>query len=222
MTSDNKTDEPEVDKSADDETSAATQVTEGDRELTEDDTDSTDGEEAPSEPRDTVVRRTLRGAQARIGLILLAVAFFASAGLASWLYFYEYCPDQQTDSAAAKVVREAASNDTVALLTYSPDSLDKDFAAAKTHLTGDLLSYYTQFTEQIVTPAVKQKSVKSNAVVVRSAVAEMHPDSAVVFVFINQNTASKENPVGTFAVSAVKVGLKKIDGSWLISSFDPV
>jgi Mce-associated membrane protein len=222
VTNDKKTDEPEVDKSADDETGAGTKVAESDVELSDDDTDNSDGEEAPSEPHDTVVRRTMRGTLARIGLILLVAWFVASAGLASWLYFYEYRPDQQTNSAAAKVALEAASNGTVALLTYSPDSLDKDFAAAKTHLTGGLLSYYTQFTEQIVTPAVKQKSVKSNAVVVRSAVAEMHTDSAVVFVFVNQNTASRDNPVGTFAASAVKVVLKKIDGSWLISSFDPV
>jgi Mce-associated membrane protein len=101
-------------------------------------------------------------------------------------------------------------------------SLDKDFANAKSHLTGDFLSYYTQFTEQIVTPAAKQKAVKTSAAVVRAAVAELHPDSAVVLVFINQNTTSRENPDGAFAASAVKVGMKKINDAWLISSFDPV
>ena len=102
-----------------------------------------------------------------------------------------------------------------------PESLDKDFAAAKSHLTGDFLSYYTQFTEQIVTPAAKQKSVKTSAAVVRAAVSELHPDSAVVLVFINQNTTSKENPDGSFAASAVKVGLKKINDTWLIAVVRP-
>jgi Mce-associated membrane protein len=221
MTRDNKTDQTEVDKAVGDQISAATQVTEGDGEPTEGGAGSTDDKKAASERRNTVIRRALRHARPRIAVILLA-AFIASAVLALWLYFHEYRLDQQTDSASAKVALEAASNGSVALLTYSPDSFDKDFAAAKTHLTGDVLSYYTQFVEQVVTPAVKQKSVKSNAVVVRSAVAEIHPNSAVVFVFVNQNTASKDNPVGTFAASAVKVGLKKISGSWLISSFNPV
>ena len=45
---------------------------------------------------------------------------------------------------------------------------------------------------------------------------------AVVLVFVNQSTTSKQNPDGSFAASAVKVGLKKINGAWLISSFDPV
>ena len=100
--------------------------------------------------------------------------------------------------------------------------MDTDFATAKSHLTGDFLSYYTQFTEQVVTPAAKQKSVKTSATVVRAAVSDMHPDSATVLVFINQVTTSKENPDGAFAASAVKVGLKKISDAWLISSFDPV
>ena len=163
-----------------------------------------------------------RHAKAQLWAILLAAALVASAGAAAWLYFEQYRPDQQTNSAASAVALDAAKNGTVALLSYSPESLDKDFAAAKSHLTGDFLSYYTQFTEQIVTPAAKQKSVKTTAAVVRAAVSELHPDSAVVLVFINQNTVSKENPNGSFAASTVKVGLKKINDTWLIGSFDPV
>ncbi len=90
-------------------------------------------------------------------------------------------------------------------------------------MTGDFLSYYTQFTEQIVTPAAKEKSVKTTASVVRAAVSDIEPDSAEVLVFINQTTTSKENPDGgAFAASSVKVGLTKVDGAWLIESFDPV
>lgn len=157
-----------------------------------------------------------------LGIALLAVALIASAGVAAWLYFSQYRPDQQVDAAVSKTALDAATNGTVALLSYAPDSLDKDFASAKSHLTGDFLSYYTQFTEQIVTPAAQQKSVKTTASVVRAAVSELHPNSAVVLVFVNQTTTSKENPDGAFAVSSVKVSLNKVDGTWLISSFDPV
>jgi Mce-associated membrane protein len=157
-----------------------------------------------------------------VGVALLVVALVASAGVAAWLYFSQYRPDQQVDAAVSKTALDAATNGTVALLSYSPDSLDKDFASAKSHLTGDFLSYYTQFTEQIVTPAAQQKSVKTTASVVRAAVSELQPNSAVVLVFVNQTTTSKENPDGAFAVSSVKVSLNKVDGTWLISSFDPV
>jgi Mce-associated membrane protein len=178
--------------------------------------------EAQSAKSEGIVRRSRLVLAGRIGAIVLAVALLASAGATAWLYFNQYRTDRQTNDAAANVALDAAKTGTVAMLSYSPESLDKDFANAKSHLTGDFLSYYTNFTQQIVTPAAKQKSVKTTAAVVRAAVSELHPDSAVVLVFINQNTTSKENPDGAFAASAVKVGLKKIDGTWLISSFDPV
>ena len=50
--------------------------------------------------------------------------------------------------------------------------------------------------------------------------SELQPNLAVVLVFVNQNTTSKENPDGV--ASSVKVSLNKVDGTWLISSFDPV
>ena len=178
--------------------------------------------ETQSESRDGILRRSAKATWTRLAVILLAVALVASASVAAWLYFKQYRPDQEMNAAASAVALDAAKNGTTSLLSYSPEKLDKDFANAKSHLTGDFLSYYTQFTEQVVTPAAKQKSVKTSASVVRAAVSEIRPDSAVVLVFVNQVTTSKENPEGAFAASAVKVGLKKISNAWLISSFDPV
>jgi Mce-associated membrane protein len=177
---------------------------------------------ADDKARPRAVRQTLLGVRSHLVAIVLAAALIASASVAAWLYFSQYRPGQQTNDAAAKVALEAAKSGTVSLLSYSPESLDKDFANAKSHLTGDFLSYYTQFTQQVFTPAAEQKAVKTTAAVVRAAVSELQPDSAVVLVFINQNTTSKENPDGAFAASAVKVGMKKINGTWLISAFDPV
>ena len=185
--------------------------------------DGTDDEGSNSEmPGDSRAPRSRHGLRAKVSAVLLSVALIAAAGLAGWLYVNEYRPDQETDPAAAKVALDAATSGTIALLSYSPESLDQDFAAAKSRLTGDFLSYYTQFTEQIVTPAAKEKSVKTTASVVRAAVSEIKPDAAEVLVFINQTTTSKENPDGAFAASSVKVGLTKVDGAWLIESFDPV
>lgn len=210
-------DKPEMTADATDDTEVAADEKGGDEKTGEETADET-----PDAQPNGVVHRSLRAVRGKVGAIALVVVLLASAGVAAWLYFKQYRPDQQTNDAAATVALNAAKNGTVALLSYSPESLDKDFAAAKSHLTGDFLSYYTQFTQQIVTPAAKQKSVKTSAAVVRAGVADLHPDSAMVLVFINQNTTSKENPDGSFAASAVKVGLKKINDTWLISSFDPV
>lgn len=168
------------------------------------------------------VRRVLQGAARFWVALVLVSALAVTGGVTAWLYVSQYRPDQATGTAAADAALAAAKDGTVALLSYSPEALNEDFANAKTHLTGDFLDYYNQFTEQIVTPAATTKAVKTTAAIVNAGVAELQPESAVVLVFLNQTTTSTENPDGSFSTSAVKVGLTKVNDAWLISSFDPV
>ncbi len=161
-------------------------------------------------------------ASGKIVPAVLALLVVASLALLGGLYWFSYRSDRATDAAATKAAISAASEGTVAVLSYAPDTLDRDFSSAKSHLTGDFLSYYDQFTQQIVAPAAKQKSVKTNAVVLRAAVSELHPNSAVVLLFVNQSTQSKDRPEPTFTNSSVTVTLTKANGKWLISSFNPV
>lgn len=191
-----------------------------DTEVVEDTKDTvnpvTDDEVSPDD-------RVAEGSSRRLILpIALAVALVASAALAAWFYFATYQPEQKVDQAVAARVIQSASDGAVALLSYTPETLDEDFTAAKSKLTGDFLNYYTQFTQEIVTPAAKQKSVKTSAVVVRSALSNLEPTKGEVLLFINQQTVSKENPDGSFTASSVKVEMTKVGNDWLISSFDPV
>jgi Mce-associated membrane protein len=153
---------------------------------------------------------------------LAALLVVASLALLGGLYYFFYIPDRATDAAAAKAAISAASDGAVAVLSYSPDTLDRDFSSAKSHLTGDFLSYYDQFTQQIVAPAARLKSVKTTAVVLRAALSELHRDSAVVLLFVNQSTQSKDRPEPALSSSSVLVALTKAKGKWLISSFTPV
>jgi len=154
--------------------------------------------------------------------VILVALLLISGGAGTWLYVKQYKPDQQTSPDVARAVVSAASDGTVALLSYSPETLDKDFAAAKSHLAGDFLSYYNQFTEQIVAPAAKQKSLKTTAHVMGAAVSELHPDSAVVLVFVDQSTTSKDKPDPSMAASNVLVSLTRVNSNWLITKFDPI
>lgn len=174
------------------------------------------GDDTRSDDR---VPRTRRG---RIGVLALITAVVAAVAGAAWLYLFQYRVDQQTDAEAAAVALDAATDGTVALLSYAPETLDEDLSTAKSHLTGDFLDYYTDFTDKVVAPAAKEKSVKTEAKVVQAAIAELEPDSAVALLFVNQATTSTENPDGAFASSSIKVGMTKVDGAWLISAFDPV
>jgi Mce-associated membrane protein len=215
-----RNDEP-TEADAADESSNATDVGSTDVEATEatEDlpTEATDGD--GTEPAE--LKRSGR-LWSRISVAVLAVLLVASVGLSAWLYFFQYRVDQQTGPDAQGVALQAAKDGTVALLSYAPETLDKDLDAAKTHLTGDFLSYYTNFTDQVVRVAAKQKAVKTTATVARGAVSEMAPGTAKVLLFVNQITMSADRQEPSATSSSVLVTLTKVDNSWLISAFDPV
>ncbi|MCX2931295.1 hypothetical protein ORI20_13500 [Mycobacterium sp. CVI_P3] len=213
-------------------------VTDDDKVTTEDSgaSEETVAEPAAADPAPGAGRRALSWSGRHWAAILLAVLLVASAGAAGGVYWWMYRPDQQafglnlftTASVDQQIqdrqkqVSDAARDGTVALLSYAPDTLDKDLANAKSHLTGEFLKYYSQFTDQIVAPAAKQKGVKTEATVQRAAVSELNPDMATVLVFVNQVTTSKDRPDPALSTSAVVVKLTKTDGRWLISEFNPV
>ncbi|MDH6198051.1 Mce-associated membrane protein [Mycobacterium frederiksbergense] len=168
-------------------------------------------------PRERWIHRVAR----RWRPIAVVCVLLASAGSAAALYFGVYRAEHEAAGASATVV-DAASEGSVALLSYAPDSLDRDFADARSHLTGDFLDYYSQFADKFVAPAAKQKDIRAAASVVRAAPITMQSDTAEVLVYLNQATTSRDNPEPAQAASAVKVGLTKVDGNWLISTFNPI
>ena len=155
-------------------------------------------------------------------LTATAVLLLASAVLAAVLYLGQYRADQEMTFADGQEAAAAATASTVALLSYKPDTLAADLAAARSNLTGEFLEYYSKFSEEIAGPAAEQKGIITSASVVRSAVADLQPDRASILLFVNQMTTSRERPEPAQAASSVLVGMSKIDGRWLISSFDPV
>ncbi|MCV7417076.1 twin-arginine translocation pathway signal [Mycolicibacterium litorale] len=159
---------------------------------------------------------------ARWRLIVPVLVAAASVGSAVILYVTQYRTDVQTDATAASSAVRAASEGTVALLTYKPDTVDADLASAKAHLTGEFLNYYGKFSDEILLPAAKDRAVATEASVVRAAEAEIHPDTAKVLVFVNQTTTSRDRPDASQSASSVMVSLAKVDGHWLISAFDPI
>ena len=68
----------------------------------------------------------------------------------------------------------------------------------------------------------KQKSMKTTARVAGAAVSELRPDSAVVLVFVDQTTTTKDSAQPSIAVSSVLVRMTRVNGTWLITKFTPV
>lgn len=158
---------------------------------------------------------------ARWRTVAIAAVLVISACTCTALY-YETHRHDRADADVTRTVIDAASTGSTALLSYAPPTLDQDLATARSHLTGDFLDYYSGFADQFVAPAARQRDIKATARVVRAAAVDVKADTAEVLLFVNQETTSRDTAVPAQAASSVKVGMRNVDGTWLISSFDPL
>jgi Mce-associated membrane protein len=149
-------------------------------------------------------------------LPLLAVAIAAGAGFLKWQDAWI------RGSKVAGIESVAAAKDsTVALLSYQPDSVDKDLRAARDRLTGGFKDSYTQLIQDVVIPGAKKQHISAVAVVPAAASVSATPQHAVALLFVDQTVAVGDDaPTGTSSI--VRVTLDKTGGRWLISAFDPV
>lgn len=160
--------------------------------------------------------------RSRWGLIVAGLLFAASVSTGAVQYMTQHRADEETSERVARAALAEASAGAVAVVSYAPETLDRDLVAAKSHLTGEFLTYYGKFVDQVVAPAVRQKAVKSTASVGRAAITELHRDTAKVLVFLNQTTVSQDRPEPVQTASSVVVSLAKVNDNWLISAVDPL
>jgi Mce-associated membrane protein len=150
---------------------------------------------------------------------LLPVLAFAIAAVAGYLKWQDAWV---RGSGVADIESVAAARDsTAALLSYQPDSVDKDLGGARDRLTGTFKDSYTQLIHDVVIPGAKKQHIAAVATVPAAASVSATPQHAVVLVFVDQMvTVGNDAPSET--ASTVRVTLDKTGARWLISSFDPV
>jgi len=149
-------------------------------------------------------------------LPVLALVLASAAGFLKW----QDASARDAAVARAESVR-AATDSTIALLSYRPDTVQKDLEAARVRLTGSFLDAYTKLTHEVVIPGAKQKQISAVATVPGAASKSATANHAVVLVFVNQTVIVGQD-APTNSASSVRVTLDKIGGRWLISGFDPV
>jgi Mce-associated membrane protein len=149
-------------------------------------------------------------------LPLLAVVIAAGAGFLKWQDAWV------RGSKVAGIESVAAAKDsTVALLSYQPDTVDKDLRAARDRLTGSFKDSYTQLIQDVVIPGAKKQHISAVAVVPAAASVSATPNHAVALLFVDQTVAvGNDAPTGTSSI--VRVTMDKTGGRWLISAFDPI
>ncbi|BCI82593.1 outer membrane protein [Mycolicibacterium sp. TY66] len=150
---------------------------------------------------------------------LLPAVVLALGGAAGYLQWKDVSLSRS--DTAKKESTKAATDGTVALLSYKPETVDKDLEAAKKYMTGNFLNSYTSLTRDVVIPGSKQKKISAVATVPAAAWTKATPNHAVVMLFVDQTMIIGDS-APTSTASSVRVTLDKVDNRWLISQFDPM
>ncbi|MGW1023660.1 hypothetical protein ACWD4J_08050 [Streptomyces sp. NPDC002577] len=195
-----------------------------------------DGWDDPPEPRleseenqetgdsgaGSAARRRPRGLLTAVLAVVLVAGLTAMAVL-GWQYREGRLTEQARGQALA-AAREAAP----VVLSYDYRHLDRDFAAARKHLTGAFRDQYEKTTRTVVGPTAKKYKGIVKATVVKPAgggdpaasVVSASPDKAVVLLFVNQVTQSTQVSGSRVDLNRVRMTLTRTSDGWKVSAVD--
>jgi len=177
-------------------------------------------EEAPPKDEVEVHPRGRRLLTLVLGVLLLA-ALVATAVLG-----WQYRDGSRTESARTQALT-AAQKAAPVVLSYDYRHLDKDFASARTHLTGGFHAEYGKTTKAVVGPTAKKYRAVVKATIAAPAtgtpaasVVSASPDKVVVLLFINQVTESTQVSGARVDLNRVRMTMTHTDGGWKVSGVD--
>ena len=144
----------------------------------------------------------------------LALVLAAAAG-GLW-----YLTTNHSNAAQRAAVIKLASDGTVALLSYQPDTVRQQLTDARKLLTTPFLDEYTTLTKSVI-PGAEQRRIAAATSVPAAAAVSVEENHAVVLVFVNQTVRIGDQPPTSTPTSA-RVTLERLGGQWLIAKFEPV
>jgi Mce-associated membrane protein len=154
-----------------------------------------------------------------LGYRVLPGAALLLALVVAYLNWWDRSADDSATARSESV--RVASEDAAALLSYRPESVDRDLGTARERLTGDFKNAYTALTREVVIPGAKEKHIAAVAKVTAAASVSATGRHAVVLAFVHQ-TVTIGDGAPTDTTPVLRVTLDKVNGKWLVSHFDPV
>ncbi|MFC4124460.1 h domain protein [Nocardia rhizosphaerae] len=134
---------------------------------------------------------------------------------------YQLWQHDRTEQARTDAM-STAGRTVSAMFTYEPATVDTELVRAADGLTESFRNDYLQLIREAIAPGAKEKQLTVKATTQAEAVISADPDHAVVLLYLNQLTTSKDTPDGTTSGSRVRVSLDKSDDRWLVSQVTPV
>ncbi|SCK27907.1 hypothetical protein [Streptomyces sp. WMMB 322] len=168
--------------------------------------------------------RARRGRGTRVALLaaLVVVGLVSAAVLGLLQHSGEGAREARTQALAA--ARKAAPD----ILSYRYRHLDRDFAKARTHLTGGFRKEYAKTTEKVVGPTAKKYKGEVTATVAEpgsggtpaASVVSASPDRVVVLLFMNQVTKNTQAKSPRVDLNRVRLTMVPTAGTWKVSAVD--
>lgn len=152
------------------------------------------------------------GSLAALGLI--AAIVLGVSGYQLWQH-------DRTEQARADAM-SAASRTVSAMFTYEPGTVDTELPKAADGLTEAFRNDYLKLIKEAIAPGAKEKQLTVKATTQAEGVVSAEPEHAVVLLYLNQLTTSKDTPDGATSGSRVRVSLDKADDRWLVAQVTPV
>jgi Mce-associated membrane protein len=181
--------------------------------------------ETGSEPGPETTAKPFRQ---RSGLLTAVLAVLVVAGLvATGLLGWEYREETRTDQARTEALA-AARKAAPVILSYDYRHLDRDFAAARRHLTGSFQNKYKKTTTSVVAPTAKKYQGVVTATVAKppaggepaASVVSASPEKVVVLLFMNQVTKSTQVSGPRLDLNRVRMTLVDTSQGWKVSALD--
>ncbi|MFD5179311.1 twin-arginine translocation pathway signal [Nocardia sp. NPDC058379] len=169
----------------------------------------------------SIIRHVPPLSRRRTALALCAIAALVAVFGWAYLAFVIAARDTAAGPTRQQAAVDAATNATVAILSYGSDTVDTDLKRAGDLLTGSFADYYSSFTRDVVIPAAKEKKIDTSATVVGKAITEFSEDRAAVLVFLNQSTKTVDIAEPTTTSTTVRIEMERHGTTWLVAKFDP-
>ncbi|MFJ1458497.1 h domain protein [Nocardia wallacei] len=159
--------------------------------------------------------------QLRPILVAGAAVLFVAAVVVGGFTGFRFWSDNQSEQARTQSV-DAARRTVQAMFSYDFHSVDTELPKVGDSLTPEFRKDYLKLVTDVIAKGAKEKELTVQANTQAGGVVSADRSHAVVLLYLNQITTSKDAPQGTVTPSRVRVTLDKEDGHWLVGQVNPI
>ena len=157
-----------------------------------------------------------------VATIFLAIATATAVTLGLWQFDQKnrIPPPVDGQKEARQELIAAASTNMEKYLTLRLDTAEQDVAAAEAVLTGPFGAQFKKDSAGLIAD-YRHFHLSATAAVKQAGVVSIERDTGVVLVFVNVTSNDGDSPTGYSNINtAAEVGLRKVNGAWLIERVD--